>query len=122
MAEKRYAFKILMLKREEELARKFLFTRYSRAVSAGGVELKNYEEIYSGFITEGENMQLMYVLEEIYRIFNVSHPKDYAARSLSLSDIVAISVCGEEDVCPTEYTCYYVDAFGFQKLEEVFFS
>ena len=77
MEDKRYSFKILMLKREEELERKFLFMRYSRAVSAGGVDLGNYEEVYSGLITAGKEMPVTYVLEEIYRIFNVSHPRDY---------------------------------------------
>ena len=119
MEDKRYTFKILMLKRDEELERKFLFMRYSRAVSVGGVDLGNYEEVYSGLITAKDNMPVTYVLEEIYRIFNVSHPKDYNKRSLSLSDIVAISPCDDAPGESTGYTYYYVDAFGFQKLTEV---
>ena len=49
------------------------------------------------------------LLEKIYSIFNIYRPDDYKARSLSVSDVVTL-----------DGTAYYVDSFGFKKIEGFF--
>ena len=54
------------------------------------------------------------ILEAIFRKLNVAHPADYKARSLSVGDIVELSV--EGGVSGT----YFVDDYGFEKLPDHF--
>lgn len=51
-------------------------------------------------------------LEDVYTIFNISHPEDYRGRSLSVSDIV--EVVESKDVKPGFYFC---DSFGFKEVD-----
>ena len=46
------------------------------------------------------------ILERVFSIFNIYRPDDYKARSLSVSDVVTL-----------DGTAYYVDSFGFKKIE-----
>ena len=48
------------------------------------------------------------VLDEIYARFNGEHPKNYKGRSLSVSDIIVL-----------DGNMYYVDKFGFKKVDMV---
>lgn len=48
------------------------------------------------------------MLEAIYAIFNTNHPKDYAGRSLSVSDLVTLDGIGT----------YFCDSFGFRRLDD----
>lgn len=51
-------------------------------------------------------------LEDVYRMFNVDHPKGYMARSLSKSDVVEIE--GENG---EKNTFHYCDSFGYQEVD-----
>ena len=48
-------------------------------------------------------------LEDVYFIFNMAHPENYWARSLSMSDVV--EVIGEQSS-----TFYLCDLYGFVKV------
>ena len=51
----------------------------------------DYNKVYSGkLIDNGTIKSETQILEDIYEMFNINHPNDYHARSLSISDIVAI--------------------------------
>lgn len=50
-------------------------------------------------------------LEEIYEKFNINHPKDYHARSLSISDLVI-----ERDMSSNKFLYYIVDTIGFKSV------
>lgn len=65
-----------------------------------------------------ENYNLVYVepsngdedaLDGIYDRFNLNRPKDFYGHSLSVSDVVVLSSCGESKA-------YYVDNIGFQEI------
>lgn len=47
------------------------------------------------------------VLEDIFYMFNVSHPEDFKERSLSVGDVVVID---------DQYK-YFIDSFGFIPIE-----
>lgn len=47
--------------------------------------------------------------EELFRKFNIDHPKGFGGHSMSISDIVAIH---EDD----NVRYYYCDSFGFKKI------
>ena len=49
--------------------------------------------------------------EKIFEQFNLFHPANYRARSLSVSDVV------EFENGPNDRSFYYCDVFGFQKID-----
>lgn len=49
------------------------------------------------------------ILERLFQILNVAHPADYKARSLSVSDVVALQHDNGERF-------YYCDVFGFREV------
>lgn len=55
-------------------------------------------------------------LEDLYMIFNVKHPEDYKAHSMSVSDVV---VEYEDDGAKTAWFC---DSFGFERIPDFFQS
>lgn len=71
---------------------------------------EHYRLVYKGTIDTND-------LNKIWEIFNINHPEDYKARSLSVSDIVVIS----NDTSANEER-YFVDSFGFHKLTDDEFS
>jgi hypothetical protein len=56
--------------------------------AAGPVDLGYYQEVYSGEIADAGNDTAM--LESLFHTFNVDHPADYRAHSMSVSDIVML--------------------------------
>lgn len=50
------------------------------------------------------------ILENIFQTHNIDHPKDYFARSLSVSDIIVLDDGGEK-------RAYYVQPMGFKQIE-----
>lgn len=64
--------------------------------------MDDYRVVYSGKI-EGEKP--MEVLEDLFYVFNMKHPKDFKGHSLSVSDIVILD--GEN---------YYCDRAGWRKM------
>lgn len=80
--------------------------------------IDDYHRVYSGELidsivygdkvsscNENDNK----VLEELFEMFNVNHPEDYKARSLSVSDVVAIV---RKNV--TRY--YYCNSMGWKLI------
>ena len=49
--------------------------------------------------------------EEIFLQYNLFHPEDYRARSLSVSDVV------EFEKGPDDRSCYYCDMIGFRRID-----
>lgn len=87
---------------------RIMFSSYEWAQRAGiQITSKRYEKVYS---CERERN---YPLEAIYQEFNINHPADYRAHSLSVSDVVVITQDGVT-------TAYYVDDFGYQELPQFF--
>ena len=83
--------------------------------------IDDYHKVYSGELIDSivygdkvtaYNEDDYKVLEELFEMFNVNHPEDYKARSLSVSDVVAIV---RKDV--TRY--YYCDSFGWKLILSV---
>ena len=68
----------------------------------GRIPAELYRKAYEGTV-EAEN------LEDVFYIFNMDHPEDYRARSLSMSDVVEII----ENHGSNFYIC---DTFGFKEV------
>ena len=68
------------------------------------IESEIYDKVFEGEVN-CEN------LEDVYRMFNLDHPKGYKGRSISVSDVV--EVIGESG----ESTFSYCDSIGFQKVQ-----
>ena len=70
---------------------------------------ENYKLVYMGELAELQGQTQSETLEAIYTKFNINHPADYKAHSLSVSDIVVLHENGEN-------TAHFVDSFGFTEL------
>lgn len=70
---------------------------------------ENYKLVYMGELAELQGQTQSETLEAIYTKFNIDHPADYKAHSLSVSDIVVLHENGEN-------TAHFVDSFGFAEL------
>ena len=68
-----------------------------------------YNLVYEGLIRESAT------LEDIFEMFNIDRPDDFTGHSLSVGDVVAWR---EEET----WRAWYVDSFGFKKLEGFFAS
>ena len=72
---------------------------------------ENYKLVYLGELSELQGQTQSETLEAIYTKFNIDHPADYKAYSLSVSDIVVLHENGEN-------TAHFVDSFGFTELSK----
>ena len=72
---------------------------------------ENYKLVYLGELSELQGQTQSETLEAIYTKFNIDHPADYKAHSLSVSDIVVLHENGEN-------TAHFVDSFGFTELSK----
>lgn len=77
-----------------------------------GVQLNHddYELVYEGEVGEFRGKA---TLEALYTQFNTNHPEDFRGHSLSVSDVIVISVDGKD-------TAYFCDSFGFTEMPEFF--
>ena len=77
-----------------------------------GVQLNHddYEVVYEGEVGEFRGNA---TLEALYTQFNTDHPEDFRGHSLSVSDVIVISVDGKD-------TAYFCDSFGFTEMPEFF--
>ncbi len=77
-----------------------------------GVQLNHddYELVYEGEIGEFRGNA---TLEAIYTQFNTDHPANFTGHSLSVSDVIVISIDGKD-------TAYFCDSFGFTEMPEFF--
>ena len=72
---------------------------------------ENYEQVYMGELSEFRGRTQVETLEAIYTKFNIDHPADYKAHSLSVSDIVVLHENREN-------SAHFVDTFGFTGLPQ----
>lgn len=89
---------------------KMRFSSYSRIKEYFNkeIESKNYHLVY---VTPKDDMHL----GDIWERFNIHHPEDYHAYSLSVSDVIVINDCGHKNA-------YFVDSYDFVKLPYFFGS
>ena len=100
-------FSIYQLRGGEE-TRDYRFEPYERLQAAGlTVDRTNYDLVYTAPLNQNTS------LEDIYRTFNIDHPKDFKGHSLSVSDVVVLHQNGQD-------TAHYVDSFGFTQVPEFF--
>ena len=100
-------FSIYQLRGGEE-THDYRFEPYERLQAAGlTVDRANYDLVYTAPLNQNTS------LEDIYRTFNIDHPKDFKGHSLSVSDVVVLHQNGQD-------TAHYVDSFGFTQVPEFF--
>ena len=75
------------------------------------VSPENYKLVYMGELAELQGQTQSETLEAIYTKFNIDHPADYKAHSLSVSDIVVLHEDGEN-------SAHFVASFGFTELSK----
>ena len=73
-----------------------------RVNGAGSVVKDNYDEVYAFDMDSSRDVEL----DDIFYIFNMSHPSDFKGHSLSVSDVVR---------CDDKY--WYCDSFGWKELD-----
>lgn len=82
----------------------YAFRRYNPNIFSHN----DYECVYEGFIekTDKTNSELC---EDLYYIFNMQHPKDFKGHSLSMSDVIELTINGHS-------IFYYCDMCGFTRI------
>jgi len=89
-------------------SRNFRFASMKELDALGlGVDRENYELVYTAPLV-GDDTQA--ILNKLFADFNVDHPIDFAARSLSVSDVIVLQQHGE-------VSSHYVDSIGFKELQ-----
>ena len=71
------------------------------------INMSTYDCVYAG-MTATETTP-----EDIYVRFNINHPEDYRAHSLSVSDVVVFKEGGKANA-------YFMDSIGYKELPEFF--
>lgn len=100
-------FGIYQIKDGIDEARDFRFTPMRELEAHGlSVDRVNYELVYTGNL---DFLDTLTNLNKIYQDFNINHPADYAARSVSVSDVIVLQVRGE-------VSAHFVDSVGFKEL------
>ena len=81
-------------------------------LKAEGIQLNrdDYELVYEGLVGEFRGNA---TLEGIFTQFNTNQPADFSGHSLSVSDVIVISMDDKD-------TAYYCDSFGFTEMPEFF--
>ena len=80
------------------------YDRLEKYQGSSNIDSKIYDLIYENAI-EARN------LEDIFRIFNIDHPKDFRGHSLSVSDIVEVV-----DSNSVKSGFYFCDSIGFKAV------
>lgn len=72
---------------------------------------KRYHQVYTGDLPNNcaSLKKPDALLEDLYFRFNGRHPRDYHGRSMSVSDVVALTIDGQT-------SCYYTNSIGFVEL------
>lgn len=91
------------LKRDTNNVAFMNFEFLEKAKGVHTVDSKIYDKVFDGEVD-------CKTLEDVYRIFNLNHPKDYKGRSLSVSDVVEVMKGdGSSDF-------YFCDSIGFKQI------
>ena len=77
---------------------------YALLVCDGVIPRECYDCVFDGEVPGAEN------LEQVFEVFNLSHPKGYRGRSLSVSDVVEV----KSDNGESKY--FYCDFVGFREV------
>ncbi len=104
MSALKYAYEIYQLPLEHNQR----FMSYTTMANHGeSLDTAAYNRVYKGELIFNSTAETpMEVLEELYTIFNLYHPEDYRAASLSMSDVVVLVYNGKTEA----YCC---DTYGW---------
>ncbi len=106
LSHKEDCFALYQIKDEAEETIRFMNMEWMQTHGLP-IAHSNYDLIYAAPLDIEGNEES--VLENLYSRFNLEHPADYHAPSLSVSDIIAIKKDGE-------ISCHYVDSIGFREI------
>ena len=99
-----YKYSILQLSDTDDSILSKLFMPYD--LIAEKFDINDYKIVYEGEINEDtEYTNPIFILEKLFEIFNVRHPKDFHGHSLSTSDIIKL----DNDI-------WYCDSIGWKKI------
>lgn len=107
--EESITYKIYQIKNDSDEAIRYMFTDFRTLQRLNlCIDGNNYEKVYEGKVKPVTENHI-YILDDLYKTFNINHPSDYRARSLSVSDIVVLNKQGKE-------SAYFCDSFGWKEL------
>ena len=74
------------------------------------LNLEDYQLVYEDTLDDFKGND---TLESLFTKFNIDHPEDFRGHSLSVSDVIVISIDGKD-------TAYFCDSYGFVEMPEFF--
>jgi hypothetical protein len=77
----------------------------------GQIDPDNYVCVWRDVVDGSESIfDEVRFMNNLFRTFNLYHPKNYSGRSMSVSDVIVLERDGER-------TAWYVDTIGFKLLD-----
>lgn len=73
-----------------------------------GFNFQQYTKVYEGTLPEMADKEDWQYLEDLFEKFNLNHPDDFHARSMSTSDVVIL-----------DNTIYYCDGCGWKEVSNI---
>lgn len=106
--QKGQRYRLYQLRVEDRRAQGFMFLPFSSMVSQGYQEppAELYDLVYEGELRCPEETSDLEMAERLFSRFNVDHPEDYKARSMSVSDILEFVDDGGDS------RAYYIEMLG----------
>ena len=101
-------YKIYQINLKRPGAEQLAFRPYTPC-EGDAVSADAYDLVYSGTLTCEPDWSTPRFLERLFQVLNMKHPADYTARSLSVSDVVALPGDDGERF-------YYCDTVGFREV------
>ena len=99
-------FKYEIWQVREQYIERYGFMRYDLLTKIRSFSKDNYYKVYSGtYEIDSCKAEPVFVLDEIFEMFNVARPVDFKGHSLSVSDVVVL-----------DGVAYYCDSFGWKEV------
>ena len=102
-----YSYVIYQVRAKEA----FAFMAWKWAKDKFNWSLNPYKSVWNGIEEARDDYDL---LNYLFEKFNVNHPKGFRGHSMSVSDVVRICTCIDEDEDKAKY--YYCDAYGWEDI------
>lgn len=85
--------------------------KFNSVEDSSTIDVNIYEKVYDGELNLPEDTSITEILEEVYFVFNMQHPKGFCGHSLSVSDVVTF-----------DNKAYVCNSFGWGNVTDRYYE